>query len=47
MNSDKSIRYTTSEVKKGNIADHSGITKEEMIVPLITIDCNKKLVKKR
>ena len=47
MDSDKSIRYTTSEIKKIHLADHSGITKEEMIVPLITIDCNKKLVRKR
>ena len=44
MNSDKSIKYTIDgNITKINLADHSGITKEEMIVPLITIDCKKKI----
>ena len=40
MNSDISIRYTTTGIKKRHLADHSGITKEEMLVPLIVIDTN-------
>ena len=44
MNSTKSIRYTTNGIRfKTLLADHSGITKEEMIVPVITIDCKKKV----
>ena len=42
MNSDKSIRYSlTEEINKIHLADHSGITKEEMIVPVIASDCKK------
>ena len=42
MNSDVSIRYTVNGIKKVHLADHSGLTKDEMIVPLIVIDTNKK-----
>ena len=42
MTSDVSIRYTlTGEKNDIHLADHSGITKEEMIVPVITIECKK------
>ncbi len=44
MNGTKSIRYTTTgKIEKYHLADHSGITREEMIVPLIYIDCKKKV----
>ena len=39
INSDISIRYSlTGKIEKVHVADHSGITKDEMIVPLIIID---------
>jgi predicted AlkP superfamily pyrophosphatase or phosphodiesterase len=42
MNSDLSIRYHgTGKIKK-HLADHSGITKEEMLVPVVAIECNNK-----
>ncbi len=34
------IRYTTTETKQApHLADHAGITKDEMIVPVIAIEC--------
>ncbi len=43
MNSDRSIRYSmTEKIDKIHLADHSGITKEEMMVPVIAIKCKKK-----
>ena len=43
MNADLSIRYDLNNNKKIHLADHSGITKEEMIVPVIAIECKKKV----
>ena len=40
MSSDLSIRYHGYKKKKTHVADHSGITKEEMIVPVIAINTN-------
>lgn len=38
--SDINIRYSlTGERDKSHVADHGGITKEEMIVPVIVIEC--------
>lgn len=48
MNKDVNIRYTiTGNEFKSLLGDHSGLAKEEMIVPVITIECSKKLAKKK
>ncbi len=42
-NSHLAIRYSiTGENENKHVADHAGITKDEMVVPVITIKCNKK-----
>ena len=40
-NSNLNIRYSVNGEKKAHIADHGGITMEEMMVPLIVLDCNR------
>ena len=45
VNSDLNIRYSINgeiDKDKEHLADHGGITEEEMMVPLIILDCNKK-----
>ena len=43
INSNLNIRYSINgEKDTEHLSDHGGISKEEMIVPLIALDCNKK-----
>lgn len=43
INSNLNIRYSINgEKDKEHISDHGGITREEMIVPVIILNCNKK-----
>ena len=43
INSNLNIRYSINGEKDNeHLSDHGGISKEEMIVPLIVLDCNKK-----